>query len=214
MFGCVVAGRLLQTNLQQVDETNALFELPAASSINHISVFLLGTIPFPEGYGAMVHFHWPGKGFQLLGMLSNEKPSAIFRLRGTFTPNSTASQNAFSSVMQAAPTAADVTAILGFSVEPLAQIQAQMMSMPAQKLSANANLNTTGALSKPGPDATLLAEKIVKNLFNYVSGFVPGGGSGMVTADSVVPMSVIAKWYEKFLSKVKAGGVGFLDREE
>ena len=85
MFGCVVAGRLLQTNLQQVDETHAFFELPAASSINHISVFLLGTgdqtlvsgnamslmviaVPFPEGYGATVHFHWPGKGFQLLGM--------------------------------------------------------------------------------------------------------------------------------------------------
>jgi hypothetical protein len=43
MFGCVVAGRLLQTNLQQVNETHALFELPAASAINHISVFLLGT---------------------------------------------------------------------------------------------------------------------------------------------------------------------------
>lgn len=68
MFGCCVAGRLLQTNLQQVDETHALFELPAASTINHVCVFLLGTIPFPDGYGAAVHFHWPGKGFQLLGM--------------------------------------------------------------------------------------------------------------------------------------------------
>jgi len=43
MFGCVVAGRLLQTDLQQVDETHALFELPNASSINHLCVFLLGT---------------------------------------------------------------------------------------------------------------------------------------------------------------------------
>jgi len=209
MFGCVVAGRLLQTNLQQVDETHALFELPAASSINHISVFLLGTIPFPEGYGATVHFHWPGKGFQLLGMLSNEKPSAIFRLRGTFTSNSTPSQNAFSSIVQAAPTASDVTAILGFSVEPLPQIQAQMASMPPSNPPG-----TGGAILKQGSDATLLAERIVKNLFNYVSGFVPGGGSGMVTPDSVVPMGVIAKWYEKFLFKVKAGGVGFLEREE
>jgi hypothetical protein len=25
-------------------------------------------VPFPDGYGATVHFHWPGKGFQLLGM--------------------------------------------------------------------------------------------------------------------------------------------------
>ena len=43
MFGCCVAGRLLQTNLQQVDETHALFELPSASTINHVCVFLLGT---------------------------------------------------------------------------------------------------------------------------------------------------------------------------
>ena len=43
MFGCCVAGRLLQTNLQQIDETKAAFELPAAESINHICVFLLGT---------------------------------------------------------------------------------------------------------------------------------------------------------------------------
>jgi hypothetical protein len=43
MFGCCVAGRLLQTNLQQIDETHALFELPQASTINHVCVFLLGT---------------------------------------------------------------------------------------------------------------------------------------------------------------------------
>jgi hypothetical protein len=43
MFGCCVAGRLLQTNLVQVDETHASFELPNASSINHVCVFLLGT---------------------------------------------------------------------------------------------------------------------------------------------------------------------------
>jgi protein Hikeshi len=114
---------------------------------------------------------------------------------------------------------ADVTAILGFSIEPLTQIHAQMASMPHSNLSASANTNTAGtggAVSIPGPDATLLAERIVKNLFNYVSGFVPGGGAGggMVTPDSVVPMGVIAKWYEKFLSKVKAGGISFLEREE
>lgn len=43
MFGCCVAGRLLQTDLQQVDETHALFEIPAAEKVNHVCVFLLGT---------------------------------------------------------------------------------------------------------------------------------------------------------------------------
>lgn len=194
MFGCCVAGRLLETNLQQVDETHALFSLPNASTINHVCVFLLGTIPFPEGYGAAVHFLWPGKGSQLLGMLSNEKPSAIFRLRGTYTAGSTAF--ASSADMNITSTE-DVTAILGISIEPLAQIQAQLASLPpstASKLEVN---------------PTQLAEKIVKHLYNYVSGF--GGGGG---ADFVVPMSTITKWHDQFMRKIKAGGVGFLDREE
>lgn len=110
-----------------------------------------------------------------------------------------------------APTA-DVTAILGFSIEPLAQIQAQMSTLRSPNTSMAGG--SGAALATPPPDPTLLAEKIVKNLFNYVSGFVPGGGTGQVTPDSVVPMGVIAKWYEKFLAKAKAGGIGFLDREE
>jgi len=150
MFGCCVAGRLLQTNLQQIDETKAAFELPAAETINHICVFLLGTVPFPDGYGATVHFFWPGKGFQLLGMLSNEKPSAIFRLRGNFVSQSSSSQAAFSNPEQ--PTTAapgGVTAVLGISIEPLPQILEQVSALPS-------------AVPKPVPassDGAILAEK-------------------------------------------------------
>lgn len=202
MFGCCVAGRLLQTNLQQVDETHAYFELPNASTINHLTVFLLGTIPFPDGYGAAVHFYWPGKGFQLLGMLSNEKPSAIFRLRGSFTQSSaSAPHTAFSntsSLLNGAGT--DVTAILGLAIEPLPQIQSQLTQLP----SAVARTSTIAQ------DPTLLAERIVKHLFNYLSGFV--GDSGGVTPELAVPMSIVIKWYESFMGKVRAGGVGFLER--
>ncbi|KAH0581069.1 hypothetical protein H2248_012203 [Termitomyces sp. 'cryptogamus'] len=204
MFGCCVAGRLLQTNLTQIDETHAYFELPAASTINHLTVFLLGTVPFPEGYGATVHFFWPGKGFQLLGMLSNEKPSAIFRLRGTFNQpgSSSAAHTAFSNTGTSILTSEnDVTAVLGLAIEPLVQIQSELAALP-QPL--------TKPMSNPAQDATLLAERIVKHLFNYISGFV--GGS--VTLDLSIPMSVFAKWYEIFLGKVKAGGVGFLERTE
>jgi len=212
MFGCCVAGRVLQTNLQQIDETHAAFELPHAGSINHICVFLLGSIPFPDGYGASVHFYWPGRGFQLLGMLSNEKPSAIFRLRGNYAPQSSTStaHSAFSSGTNT-PTinvdgpmdqAAEVTAVLGFAIEPLTSILAQMATLPT-------------AVAKPQQsalsDTTLLAEKIVKHLFNYVSGFVSGSG---ITPESAVPMGIIARWYESFIGKVKAGGVGFLENVE
>ncbi|EEB97838.1 hypothetical protein MPER_02756 [Moniliophthora perniciosa FA553] len=96
MFGCCVAGRPLQMNLQQVDETHALFELPNASTINHVCVFLLGTIPFPDGYGATVHFHWAGEGFSFseceylrivhflfwTGIEGFERKASPFKLRG------------------------------------------------------------------------------------------------------------------------------------
>lgn len=50
----------------------------------------------------------------------------------------------------------------------------------------------------------------MKHLINYISGFM-GSGLG---PEVVLPMSVIIKWYESFLSKVKAGGIGFLERED
>ncbi|KAJ7230864.1 hypothetical protein B0H12DRAFT_1029819 [Mycena haematopus] len=209
MFGCCVAGRLLQTNLQQVDETHAIFELPDASAINHVCVFLLGTVPFPDGYGCTVHLYWPGRGFQLLGMLSNDKPSAIFRLRGTFTPQQTASaaHSALSSMatqqdsmqQDILAAAGDVTALLGLAMEPLPVIATQL-----------ADLNAV-AVIKPDAlrDPTLLAERVVKNLFNYIAGFLPSDGAG---ADVAVPMNLIVKWYENFVGKVRNGGVGFLER--
>lgn len=70
MFGCCVAGRLLQviyssvilvwsifdiliifnfvsqTNLEQIDETHCAFSLENAEAINHICVFMLGTGEF------------------------------------------------------------------------------------------------------------------------------------------------------------------------
>ncbi|KZV62148.1 DUF775-domain-containing protein [Peniophora sp. CONT] len=197
MFGCLVAGRLPQTNLQQIDETHAIFELHDASTINHICVFLLGDVPFPDGYGATVHFHWPGKGFQLLGMLTNEKLSAMFRLRGTFT-----SQSSNTALNDNAQMTGDLVATLGIAIEPLHVIQAEMSSLPSAVSRASA---TT--------DPTVLAEKIVKNLFNYVSGFVGGNGQN-ITPESAVPMGLLAKWYEGFVSKVKSSGASFLDLQE
>ncbi|KAI5116590.1 hypothetical protein M0805_005185 [Coniferiporia weirii] len=204
MFGCVVAGRLIQTNLQQVDDTHAIFELQSASTINHICVFLLGTVPFPDGYGATVHFHWPGKGFQLLGALSNDKPSAIFRLRGAFSTQPSLAHAAFQAPGAGAPPDGDANAILGISVEPFAAIQAQLATLPS-------------AVARPATPAepTVLAEKIVKHLFNFLSSFAADGTTGAsLTPDSYVQMRAVTRWYESFMSKIRAGGAGFLDRQE
>ena len=76
---------------------------------------------------------------------------------------------------------------------------------------------TTSALAKSAADPTLLAERIVKNLFNYVSGFGERSGMGFggtLQPEYKIEMAVIARWYEKFLGKVRNGGIGFLERDE
>ncbi|KAF8960902.1 DUF775-domain-containing protein [Flammula alnicola] len=177
MFGCCVAGRLLQTNLTQVDDTHAYFELPNAGTINHLCVFLMGSVPFPEGYGATVHFLWPEKG--------------------TYSGVTTsAAQDRFSSFSTPAMEQ-DVTAILGLAIEPLNLIQAQVQTIQGSLVAADMLR-----------DPTVLAERIVKNLFNYISGFT----GGPLNPNVAIPMNLIMRWYENFLGKVRAGGVGFLER--
>ena len=75
-----------------VDDRHFVLTLNDAQSIHHLTVFL--TQPFPDGsYAATCHFLWPQQEHQhpqsaqrandwkLLGMLSNEKPSAIFKVQ-------------------------------------------------------------------------------------------------------------------------------------
>lgn len=94
------------------------------------------------------------------------------------------------------------TALLGLSIEPIVAIEAQLSTLPS-------------AVAKPGggiaSNPTLLAEKTVKNLFNYLSGFA---GGTAVSPEVAVPIGLIVKWYEGFLAKVRNGGIGFLEREE
>ncbi|KAI6025997.1 DUF775-domain-containing protein [Pisolithus marmoratus] len=209
MFGCCVAGRLLQTNLQQVDETHALFEIPAAEKVNHICVFLLGTIPFPDGYGCTVHFFWPGKGSQVLGMLSNEKPSAIFRLRSTFSTPASGMNTPSAFTSAASSTTGTVTAILGLAIEPLETIAAQMAALPTQTI--NSTLNALSSSVTRQLDPTILAERVAKHLFNYVSGFA---GMENIGPDSLIPVGLIARWYESFTNKLRTVGAGFLEKSE
>lgn len=182
----------MQTNLEQVDETHCTFALESAETINHICVFMLGTVPFPAGYAATVHFYWPGKGFQLLGMLSNEKPSAIFRVRGTFG-DSQASQSSQALIMSQA---GGTTAQLGIAIEPIGEVMNQIANLPPA--------------NKPVADSVTLAERIGKHLVNYLSSF----GEAAPNGQTYVPMTAVSRWYDSFMSKVKAGGISFLERQE
>ncbi|KAJ2614891.1 hypothetical protein H4S08_001493 [Coemansia sp. RSA 1365] len=203
MFGCIVAGRLVQTNLQQVDVNKYVFELPEAHSINHIVVFLLGTIPFEPGYAATVHLLWPNKDWQMLGALSNDKPSAIFRLKSTIDPNDANSTNG-------------TIAELGISIEPV-QVVEQQVNQQAQPGSA-----LTLATSTASPNSTMplqaakqFAEHALQNLYDYVTSFAtqPNASMGLFgsgAAVQVLPVKVFDEWYNTFLHKLQRDPAGAL----
>ncbi|KAI9469166.1 hypothetical protein H4R22_000291 [Coemansia sp. RSA 1290] len=188
MFGCIVAGRLVQTNLQQVDVNKYVFELPEAQSINHIVVFLLGTVPFEPGYAATVHLLWPNKDWQMLGVLSNDKPSAIFRLKST-----AGSQYA---------NMTGINAELGISIEPIQSIEQQMQNQGALVSAAN----QSGSI--PLQTAKQFAERTLQSLYDYATSFAtkPDASMGMLGSGAsvqVLPVKVFEDWYGTFLRKLQ-----------
>lgn len=84
MFACIVAGCLVQTEYEQLNESTIIFRLESQNkSIQTVCVFLTGSSPFPEGYGGIIYFSWPLKdqNWTPTGYLTNEKPSAFFSVK-------------------------------------------------------------------------------------------------------------------------------------
>ncbi|KAF9566398.1 hypothetical protein EC968_003773 [Mortierella alpina] len=194
----------VQTNLQQVDVNKFTFQLDDAENINHIVVFLLGTIPFQPGYAATVHLLWPNKTWQLLGMLSNDKASAIFRLKSAATsarsPFASSSGNDMS-MDNTATQSAPVTATLGISMEPTDVVMSQIATLPSTGTSntaGSASLSTGASnalvpLSQVGgmsgnsasPDSVaVVAKAVLAHLYNHVTSFataiLPPGSTALV----------------------------------
>ncbi|KAJ1749743.1 hypothetical protein LPJ78_003726 [Coemansia sp. RSA 989] len=173
---------------EQVDVNKYVFELPEAQSINHIVVFLLGTVPFEPGYAATVHLLWPNKDWQMLGVLSNDKPSAIFRLKST-----AGSQYA---------NMTGINAELGISIEPIQSIEQQMQNQGALVSAAN----QSGSI--PLQTAKQFAERTLQSLYDYATSFAtkPDASMGMLGSGAsvqVLPVKVFEDWYGTFLRKLQ-----------
>ncbi|KAI9632225.1 uncharacterized protein MKK02DRAFT_40527 [Dioszegia hungarica] len=151
------------------------------------------SLPFPEGYAASVHFAWPSSPYIPLGILTNQKPSAIFRLRPHLPAGITPGSGA------AGP------ANLGIEIAPLAQIEG--LGIGAASTSEGAGKEVAAKV-----DVGKVAEKVVKNLFNYLHSF---GGEVKLTPETPIPLSVFQQWYDNFTRKIENDrGASFLDRQD
>jgi hypothetical protein len=184
MFGLIVAGRLVQTNFSQIptDPSKFLIDIPHAEEINHVVVFLTGTAPFAPGVGGQIYFSWPDPSNQvawhLLGYISNEKPSAIFKISNL---KKTQAQSAITSSFFGQLLNSSTNAQIGISVEPLDLIQ---QATPVQ----------TADPSKVSYFAEY-TQKMLQNFVNYVTSFGD---------PNYVSMNTVQNWYANFQRRLEA----------
>lgn len=181
MFAVIVSGRLVQTEFQQISETQVVTTIQDADNINHIVVFLTGTVPFPEGTAGQVYFSWPDPNappnWQLLGYISNEKPSAIFKVSNFKKLHE---MNDFAPNMMFGQSHIVHNAQIGISIEPLANIQ----EVPSPN---NIDSNMT------------FAQKMLENFMNYVLSYTITQANMVADPTATyVPLSTVQNWYTNF----------------
>ncbi|KAL8213428.1 UNVERIFIED_CONTAM: hypothetical protein K2H54_064635 [Gekko kuhli] len=133
-----------------------MFDLPDYESINHVVVFMLGTVPFPKGMGGSVYFCFPDKnrvvGWQLLGFVTNEKPSAIFKISGL--KSGKGSHHTFGAM----------------NIPQTPSVDQIGISMELQELLAQQTPDTSAAVSSVD-SFTEFTRKMLDNFYNFASSF-------------------------------------------
>ncbi|KAK0334417.1 hypothetical protein LTR57_015746 [Friedmanniomyces endolithicus] len=190
MFGIIISGRPVDAAPQIVAQTH------------HIVVFLLPGSELPPDVAASVYVQIPPSSeFKLLGAIGPGKESAIFKVNGMKPNVSTVDTDAMTEYTSAANGAAgDI--VVGISIEPAAQVEAQLAQMKAGQQTSSALVPLH---PRTGSQITtkVLAQRIIGNAFNFLASF----------GSDVVPLKAFQDWWVKFEKKVELDP-SFLEREE
>lgn len=210
MFGLIISGRPVDAAPQAITETQFAFRIPPVPSFSHIVVFLLPGTQLPEGTAATVYVQIPpSQEFKLLGGIGPGKESAIFKVSGLKIGGAGAGPNDLDgdAMTDDAATAADVPAganiVVGLSIEPAAQVEAQLASLKGPSNAPQTALVRQGSATGGRVTTKILAQRIIGNAFNFLASF----------GSETVPLKAFQDWWTKFEKKVEIDP-SFLEREE
>jgi hypothetical protein len=190
MFGVFIPSRPVIPEMSTVSPNQFAISIPTAPQFHNIGVFLHPNQFLPADMAAGVYMQLPGEqGFKFLGAIANEKPSALFKVNLPGNLLQTGGQEIS----------------LGISVEPVQNIQVQLAQLQQQ----SSNSGGIGAKTGPAPNTRLLAQRIIKNAFNFLAGFAGNTANGV----EVVPLKSFQDWWTKFERRVQ-NDPGFLERDE
>ncbi|THD20460.1 putative secreted protein [Fasciola hepatica] len=202
MFGAIVAGKpvsaayaryddiQVQTDFSPVDTNKFLLRLAPLNDVNHVVVFLTGTVPLPDQLGAGVYLGIQRQEaliWYFLGVLTNERPSAIYKV-GNLRKSAQLGNgaNPFGMHFDRAPYGeVGVEAQLGISVEPLTNLPQRNEGFESE---------STGV-----DTMTRFTRFAAESLFNYVSSFAH---DSLSSSDPLVPISSIKRWFDTILRKL------------
>lgn len=211
MFGVIVSGRPVLTDSQAISQTQFAFQIPSVPPFSHIVVFLLPGTTLPDGTAAAVYAQLPNTTeFKLLGAIANEKPSAIFKVNnkaGGPAGGGVGDEDAMTDEGMAATVNGAVPPLaLGISVEPAAQVAANLEQKKAQEALAS-DATTGNQITLRGQNTMttkVLAQRIIKNCYDFLTSW----GTG-----DTVPLKAFQAWWTKFENKIEHDP-GFLERSD
>jgi protein Hikeshi len=217
LFGLLPAGQpLITVPTSQPNDTSFLYLIPRTNPkpFGHIAVFLLPGVTLPPNTAAAIYvalnpaaFAPGGEGsaaanFKFLGGVGPGKESAVFKLAGVGGGNNS--------------TTADGV-VMGIDIEDagtvtkkIQEVQAQAQQSQGQTTSTSTEVVPAGAVQGlRGEQIVVLAQRIIKNAFNFLSSYSGQVESGV----EVVPLKAFQEWWKKFEAKIKMDP-SFLEREQ
>ncbi|MCJ1335432.1 hypothetical protein MMC09_000702 [Bachmanniomyces sp. S44760] len=206
MFGLILPSRPVLTveNLITISPTQCEFIFPRSPGFSHIVVFLIPGNVLPIDSAAAVYVQFPGKDFKLLGAVDNEKPTAFFKVTGGDVSSGEIDMDADINGINDDGLAGNVT--VGISIELGSTIAPQLATI--EEAEAEPSSSTALTLVKGAPTTKVLAQRIIKNAFNFLASFVEGQGG-----NEVVPLKSFQAWWSKFERRIE-NDPGFLERDE
>ncbi len=217
-FGLLLPSRPVFVNPAVISPSQYAFTLPSMPAFSHIVVFLLPGTTLPDGTLAGVYVLLPGTpAFKFLGAIGTEKQSAIFRVSGSGSVGSGGDAVRVDDMMDADETSTTInkTAIdgdftVGISIEPASTIALQVESLKATESSSSTALVPVKSHLQTAPVSTkVLAQRIIKNAFNFLASFAGTTGAG---GQEVIPLKSFQDWWSKFERRIE-NDPGWLERE-
>ena len=205
LFGLIPAGLPLITDpTSSPSPTSLLYALPSQQAFSHLVLFLLPGVALPPNTAASIYLATAAQvaaaeqsgaapPFKFLGAIGPGKESAMFKVGNTTTGGSGSDANSHSLV-------------IGVSIEAEAEVAQKLQELSANKSSSSP---ATQQQQQQQPSTVVLAQRIIQNAFNFLTGFSGTAGPGGV---EVVPLKAFEDWWRKFENRVR-NDPSFLEKQ-